>query len=203
MGAHPETKEITADEMNQILTWLSGGDLRSDGMADEAARFVLKNPQIIDDLMVGLSESDDVIRGRTADALEKIARQRPDLLIAHLHQMVDLVGMEQVPMVKMHLAMIFGHLAVYEDSVEQLISVLYDLLEDESVFTSSWAIASLCIIGRKYPRECQRVLNRLSQLQGDPGVAIRSRTTKALEILTNPKKEFPKGWIKSEHLQDI
>ena len=189
--------------MNQILTWLSGGDLRSDGMANEAAKFVLENPQIFDDLIIGLNESDDVIRGRTADALEKVARERPDLLIGHLQQMMDLARTEEVPVVKMHLAMIFGHLAVYEDSVGQLISVLYDLLEDESVFTRSWAIASLCIIGRKYPPECQRTLNRLSQLQGDSSVAIRSRTAKALAILTNPDKQFPKGWIKSEHLQDI
>lgn len=189
--------------MNQILTWLSGGDLRSDGMANEAAQFVLENPQILDDLIVGLNEPDDVIRGRTADALEKIARERPDLMVDHLQQMMDLAKTEQVPVVKMHLAMLFGHLAVYQEVVEDLISVLYDLLEDESVFTKSWAIASLCIIGRKYPVESQRILNRLSQLQSDPSVAIRSRTSKALDILTNPKKKFPKGWIKSEHLQDI
>jgi HEAT repeat protein len=199
----PEEEKITTNEMNQILTWLSGGDLRSDGMANEAARFVLENPQILDDLAAGLSEEDDAIRGRTADALEKVARERPDLLIDHLHQMMDLARNEQVPVVKMHLAMIFGHLAVYEEVVEDLISVLYDLLEDESVFTRSWAIASLCIIGRKYPADSQRILNRLSQLQGDPSVAIRSRTSKALSILTNPEKKFPKGWIKSEHLQDI
>lgn len=194
---------MTAEEKNQILTWLSGGDLRSDGMANEAARVVLDNPAIIDDLMAGLSESDDVIRARTADALEKVAREMPDLLKVHLQQLIDLAGTEQVPAVKMHLAMIFGHLAVYEEMLEQLILVLYYLLEDESVFTRSWAIASLCIIGRKYPIENQRILNKLSQLQSDPSVAIRSRIAKAVVLLTNPEKEFPKGWIKSVYLQDI
>lgn len=194
---------MTAEEKNQILTWLSGGDLRSDGMANEAARVVLDNPAIIDDLMAGLSESDDVIRARTADALEKVAREMPDLLKGYLQQLIDLAETEQVPAVKMHLAMIFGHLAVYEEMLEQLILVLYYLLEDESVFTRSWAIASLCIIGRKYPIENQRILNKLSQLQSDPSVAIRSRIAKAVVLLTNPEKEFPKGWIKSVHLQDI
>ena len=194
---------MTAEEKNQILTWLSGGDLRSDGMANEAARVVLDNPAIIDDLVAGLSESDDVIRARTADALEKVAREMPDLLKGYLQQLIDLAETEQVPAVKMHLAMIFGHLAVYEEMLEQLILVLYYLLEDESVFTRSWAIASLCIIGRKYPIENQRILNKLSQLQSDPSVAIRSRIAKAVVLLTNPEKEFPKGWIKSVHLQDI
>jgi HEAT repeat protein len=189
--------------MNQILTWLSGGDLRSDGMANEAAQFVLDNPQIFEDLYAGLSAPDDVIRGRTADALEKVSRERPDLLIDHLQEMIDLAGTEKVPMVKMHLAMIFGHLAVYPESDQQLITALFDLLQDESVFAKSWAIASLCIIGRKYPEECQRIVNRLSQLQGDRSAAIRSRTSKALVILTNPNAQFPPGWIKSEQLQDI
>jgi HEAT repeat protein len=189
--------------MNQVLTWLAGGDLRSDGMASEAAQFVLVNPHVFEDLFAGLSEEDDVIRGRTADALEKIARERPDLLIDHLQDMVDLAENEPVPMVKMHLAMIFGHLAVYEDALEQLISALNDLLDDKSVFTRSWAIASLCIIGRKYSRECRQIVERLSQLQGDQSIAIRSRVKKALIILTDPNAQFPEGWIKSERLQGI
>lgn len=66
--------------MNQTLTWLSGSDLRSDGMANEAAQFVLDNPQVFENLFSGLPEPDDVVRGRTADALEKVSRGRPDLL---------------------------------------------------------------------------------------------------------------------------
>jgi HEAT repeat protein len=198
-----EEEEINANETNQILTWLSGGDLRSDGMANEAAQVVLDSPEIFCDLMAGLKQPDDVVRARTADALEKIARQRPDLLIEHLKQMIALAETERVPAVKLHLAMIFGHLAVYEEMVGQLITVLNNLLEDESVFTRSWAIASLCILGRKYPGENQRILNRIAQLQSDPSVAIRSRTAKAIALLTNPEKQFPKGWIKSVHLPDM
>ena len=117
--------------------------------------------------------------------------------------MLDLAKTDPVPVVKMHLAMIFGHLAIYEESLDLLILALYDLLADESVFTRSWAIARLCIIGRKYQHECQRIVNRLSQLQGDQSIAIRSRVKKALTILTDPNAQFPKGWIKSEQLQRI
>ena len=189
--------------MNQILEWLSGGDLRSDGLADEVAAAVLKSPDLFDDLYAGLSESDDVIRGRTADALEKISRQRPDLIAAHLPEVIDLSRSDQVPMVKMHLAMIFGHLALYEELIDILQSALFDLLEAESVFAKSWAIASLCIIGRMYPQKIDRIVNRISQLQEDNSVAIRSRARKALNILTNPSASFPKGWIKSDRLKTL
>ena len=189
--------------MNEILVWLSGGDLRSDGLADEVSAAVLQSPGLFEDLYAGLSESDDVIRGRTADALEKISRQRPDLIAAHLPELVDLSSSDQVPMVKMHLAMIFGHLVLYEELIDILQSALFDLLEAESVFAKSWAIVSLCIIGRIYPQKSDRIVNRISQLQTDSSIAIRSRAGKALNIMTNPSVSFPDGWIKSEIINPL
>jgi HEAT repeat protein len=189
--------------MNEILAWLSGGDLRSDGLADEVSAAVLQKPGLFDDLYAGLSESDDVIRGRTADALEKISRQRPDLIAVHLPEVIDLSRSDRVPMVKMHLAMIFGHLALYEELIDMLLSALFDLLEAESVFARSWAIVSLCIIGRLYPQQSDRIVNRIAQLQADNSIAIRSRAGKALNILTNPSASFPKGWIKCEMINTL
>jgi len=189
--------------MNQVLTWLSGGDLRSDGMANEVADFILENPAAFEDLYAGLSETDDVVRGRTADAIEKVSRNRPDLLVDHLAEIDSLAREEKVPLVKMHLAMIFGHLAVYPQLTEQLIPPLSSLLDDKSVFTRSWAIVSLSIIARKYPEECQGVIDCLVPLQRDESIAIRSRVNKAINLLPDPSAEFPKGWIKSEHLQGI
>lgn len=189
--------------MNQVLAWLSGGDLRSDGMANEVAEFVLENPAMFADLYAGLSEVDDLVRGRTADALEKVARKRTDLVRDQVPEMVAIAAGERVPVVKMHLAMIFGHLAVYPELVGQLLAALRLFLKDGSAFTRSWAIVSLCIIARRYPGQCQAVIEDLVPLQRDESIAIRSRVKKALPLLTDPSIPFPKGWIKSEHLQGI
>jgi HEAT repeat protein len=188
--------------MNQVLSWLSGGDLRSDGMANEVSQFVLDNPQVFEDLYAGLFAEDDVVRGRAADALEKVARRRPDLLLEHLPEVINLAEVEDVPMVKMHLAMIFGHLAVYPEMIEELMPPLNNLLGDESVFTRSWAIVSLCIIARNFPKECQAVLDTFLPFQEDESIAIRTKAKKAINLLTDPRAQFPKGWIKSEHLQE-
>ena len=125
------------------------------------------------------------------------------MLVDHLTVIESLAREEQVPMVKMHLAMIFGHLAVYPQLTEQLIPPLIDFLDDDSVFTRSWTIVSLSIIARKYPQECQGVIELLVPLQADGSIAIRSRVKKAIKLLTDPNAQFPKGWIKSEHLQKI
>jgi hypothetical protein len=89
------------------------------------ADFVLDNPQVFDDLYAGLYAEDDVVRGRTADALDKVTRSRPDLLETHLAELFNLTQAETVMMVKMHLAMIFGHLAVFEEHVDDLIQPVY------------------------------------------------------------------------------
>jgi hypothetical protein len=56
---------------------------------------------------------------------------------------------------------------------------------------------------RKCPQVGQDVLENLTPLQQDGSIAIRSRIKKAINLLTDPEAEFPKGWIKSEHLQGI
>ena len=189
--------------MSQILEWLSVGDLRSDGLANEVSAAVLQNPALFEDLYAGLFETEDVIRAHASDALEKVAGSRPDLAIEHLPDLASIAKEDPLPVVKMHLAMTFGHLALYEEQLDNLRSVLVILLDDQSVFTKSWAIASLCIIGRLYPQESQSIINRISQLQGDKSIAIRSRTRKALNILTNPCSPFPDGWIKSEKIKAL
>jgi hypothetical protein len=168
--------------MNQILEWLSGGDLRSDGLSNEVAEFVLNDPQLFSDLL---------------------DRSRPDLTVDHLPRLINLLETDRVPMVKMHLAMILGHLAVYDEHIHLLTPALLDSLDDDSVFAISWAIVSLCIIGRKYPEEREQIINRIAKIEGDHSAAIRSKVRYALAILMNEEVPFPKGWIKSRGLLDI
>jgi len=61
--------------MKELLRKLSGGDLRSDGRANEVAEKVTQNSQSLSKLAEALSGPDDVIRARTAHALEKISSQ--------------------------------------------------------------------------------------------------------------------------------
>jgi HEAT repeat protein len=189
--------------MNPVLEWLSGGDLRSDGMANEVAAVVLRNPQLFEEMYGGLLNSDDLIRGRTADALEKISRSNPEYIKDHVPELIRIAKTDSVAMVRMHLAMIFGHLAIYADFVDELAAILLSMLDDKSVFAKSWAIVSLCIIARKYPEKCEQVTQRVAPLHKDTSIAIRTKVRYALEILTDMNRPFPKGWIKSEHLQDL
>lgn len=82
--------------MSSIVEWLSTGDLRSDGAANEVADLVLQNPDLIEDLMDALRVRDDIVRGHAADALEKVARHLPELLIVHLDEIVSMTMHDEV-----------------------------------------------------------------------------------------------------------
>lgn len=51
--------------MNYLLSKLAGGDLRSDGRADEVIKTILKDPELLTLLTEGLTEPDVVVRART------------------------------------------------------------------------------------------------------------------------------------------
>jgi hypothetical protein len=187
--------------MNQVLEWLSGGDIRSDGLSSDVASLVLKNDQLYNELLEGLSVEDDLIRGRAADALEKIARSRPDLLVDDLALFIKVGQEDPVPMVRWHIAMIFGHLAPYEELTGQVTRTLLDYLQDTSVFVKSWSIVSLCIIGRMYSSENKRIVEAIVPLERDSSIAIRSKVKKAIPLLMNDRMPFPKGRIKSKQVE--
>jgi HEAT repeat protein len=172
-------------------------------MANEVVKVVLENPDMFDELFTGLSDSDDVIRGRAADALEKICRSRPDLFVDRLSELFQIVRRERVVMARFHIAMILGHLALYGDLADDIAEVLLELLNDKSAFVRSWAIVGLCIVGRKYPTSAGEIVTRISWLKQDASAAVRSRARKAVNLLIDENAPFPKGWIKTEHFAEL
>ena len=186
--------------MNQILEWLSTGDLRSDGLADQVVDFVLDYPAAFVDLFDGLSAADEVVRGHAADALEKNARTKPDLCADRLQEIFELFKNDPLPMVRWHLAMMLGHQALYQEQVDEISKALLESLKDESVFVKSWVIVSLCIVGRLYPLRREEITAAITPLHKDTSIAIRSKVRKAMDILLEEDSPFPGGWVKSERI---
>lgn len=182
---------------NKLLRKLSGGDLRSDGRADEVAEEVIRKPRLVSKLLEGLDESDDVVRARTSHALEKISRTYQEILRESVPRFIRLSAEEKVPMVKWHLAMIFGNMTFPEREINLVIPTLFHLLEDDSVFVRSWSIVSLCIIGRRNRSVRGKIIDRIGALQDDQSVAVRTKAIKALDVLENQNKSIPEGWSKA------
>ncbi len=189
--------------MNELLLMLSGGDLRSDGPSDLVAEIVLANPGLLPDLMEGPRAPDEVIRGRSADCLEKISRTRPELFRTYVDQLLSAARGEYLPMARWHYAMIFGNLAVFEDLAGNLVAALNELLADESAFVKSWAISSLSIYARLFPLYNPDITASIQVYRDDESAAIRSRVRNAVECLLNPARPLPEGWVKSAVLLEM
>ena len=189
--------------MSQLLEWLKGGTLRSDGFAPQAADLVIKQPQLLAELLEGLDEPDDVVRARTTDALERIARVNPEPFNDHLPRFIAFARSDPIPMVRWHMAMLLGDLIIFESAVDEIQHTLDQLLGDGSPFVRSWAISSLTILSRKYPRKRERILNRIAALHQDKSIAVRHRARKATELLMNDRLQIPTSWIKSTRLINL
>jgi hypothetical protein len=176
------------------------GDRRGDGLSNEVADFVLANPRVMEDLLEGLKEEDHVLRGRTMDALEKIARREPMWLRDQIPVLKKMAVVEESANAGMHIAMIFGHMANDVLLAEDIISTLLEMLGKEKVFIRAWVISSLCIYARLYPEFRDRIVESISPLREDPSIAMRTRVRYAMGVLTDDTAPFPKGWVKAEGL---
>jgi HEAT repeat protein len=182
--------------MNIIVDRLSLGDLRSDGDANDVVADVLAHPELFELLLEGLDSRDDAVRGHAADALEKVSRVHPDWLAPYLSLLTGLALEDPVAMVRWHLAMVLGTLAVWGPDVELIVPVLSDLLDDRSAFVRSWAIAMLTWIGTERPEWRGEIVPRIGDLRADRSVAVRGRVGKALQALQQGVP-MPVGWVKA------
>lgn len=92
--------------------------------------------------------------------------------------------------------MIFGNLPLPAESVDEIISVLFRMLEDASIFVKSWAIVSVTILGRQYTPIRKVIVDHIRLLLNDRSVAIRSKAIKSVKVLENDDEPIPAGWIK-------
>lgn len=189
--------------MKELTDWLAGGDVRSDGPASEVAAMVVANPHLIGDLVTGLDSDEKTIRGRTADALEKVARSRPDEMAQWLPKLLTALEGDRLPAVRFHMAMLLGHLSHQRDHVESITRALLARLEDESAFTRSWTVTSLLMIARQHPTLHADIAEALAARHPDPSKAVQSRLGRALALISDPDKPLPANWVKAEHLQSL
>lgn len=186
--------------MSTLLEWLAQGDLRTDGAASDVAEVVIRNPDLVSDVVDALHAPDNAVRGHAADALEKVARSLPGHVLPHLQDLIRMAQEDRVPMVRWHIAMMLGHLSGAADCLPDIRQALLAMLSDSSVSVRSWAIASLCIVAERRPEWIEEIAQRIGQLAEDRSAAIRARVRKALIFLTDPRAPMPGGWVKSRSL---
>ncbi len=161
--------------MNSVLDRLTGGDLRSEGAAEQVADDLIGDPGRLPELFEGLSHEDKLIRGRTCMTAEWISRSRPDLLASALPAMIGLARADTVAQVRWHLAEVFGNVPLPVEAREGVIAILLAYLEDPSKIVRYCAVQTLGVVSGDSPRLAE-VVQRIEGVSKDSkGLAKAAR----------------------------
>jgi HEAT repeat protein len=167
--------------VNEVLDRLSGGDLCTEGRAEEVALDIINDPSLLAALTEGLHSESKVIRGRACMAMEVISREHPNLLSSMIPDLIALASGDTVSQARWHLAEVFGNVPGSDGEAEQIISILFEYLNEKSKIVRYCAVQTLGILGKGSPRRGE-ILRRISGLRKDSKGLVKA-VEKALERL--------------------
>ena len=167
--------------MKNILGKLSGGDLRSEGKAEEVAKEVIKNPGLLAELLEGIKSKDKVIRGRTAMSLEIISREDVKFLEEYLSAVFELAK-DTIPQVRWHVAEILGRIEKYnEEDLRKAVAILSGYLKDESMIVRGNSVLALADVARREAEVREEIISKIESMRDDKGAGVRKRVERVLK----------------------
>jgi len=163
--------------MSNILKKLRGGDLRSIGQANEVARAVEDNPALFETIFSGLTDDDPIVRMRSADAIEKVTQNKPDLLSGYTSKVIAMLTTSNQQEVCWHMAQISPRLKYTPKEELEIVESLKECLRHNSKIVQVSAMESLATIAERNKSILTEVVELIEvQLKtGSPAVQSRGR----------------------------
>lgn len=160
-----------------ILDKLRGGDLRSIGRSNEVAEDIEKNVSLFETVFRGLYDSDPVVRMRSADVIEKVTRNKPELLSNHTPEVISILTTAEQQEVCWHMAQIAPRLAYSPNEENEIIKALKSYLTHKSKIVRVSALEALTDLAEKNQAITKEVINtiRLHVKTGSPAIQARGR----------------------------
>lgn len=160
-----------------ILHLVAGPDRRSLGRSPVVIRRVLRDPALLPALIRGLSVNDPVVRMRTADALEKVARLRLHSVARYRARLLRVASTSQQPEVQWHMAQLLPRLSLSARQRIRARRVLRRYLHSPSSIVRTMALEALTRLAPGTPagqRSALRLLQAASR-SGTPAMRARAR----------------------------
>ncbi|MGB0034109.1 MAG: hypothetical protein WBP79_01385 [Candidatus Acidiferrales bacterium] len=173
--------------MHAILKKLSGGDRRSIGRSNEVVAEVLARPALFRHVFDGLASENEVLRMRAADAAEKIAARRPELLRPFKRKLLALAGGTEQQEVRWHTALMIPRLDLTPRERGVAVDILFDYLRDRSSIVKTFAMHALADLASKDSSLLTKILPLLEELTEIGTPAIRARGRKILQHLNRQR----------------
>ena len=166
--------------MHVLLNKLRGGDRRSIGKVDEVVDQVLSADALFNELIKGLQVDDPLIRMRSADAVEKVTRAKPELLKSHKRILIQLAAESGQQEVRWHMAQILPRLPLTPGDRLTVVDTLYAYLNDKSKIVVTFALQALADLAVKDKHLQPGVIRVLEEFTKTGSPAIKNRGRKLL-----------------------
>jgi hypothetical protein len=174
--------------MNSVLNKLIGGNRGSIGRSNEVVANVLARPSLFPELFAGFSNDDPVIRMRAADSIEKIAKQRPDLLQPYKRKLLAIAGSSDQQEIRWHAALMLPRLALNAKERTVVLDILFDYLRDKSSIVKTFAMQALWDLAKADPKLKAQIIPLIEELTLVGTAAMRARGRKILRQLKSASK---------------
>lgn len=175
----PLGKKVRAGKTT-FASLLAGGDRRSLGRASDAVALVLQDPARLAELVHCLWSDEAVVRMRAADAVEKVSRERPELLHAFKAELLGLAGESRQQEVLWHLAQIIPRLRLTRTERQRGIAQLKEYMQDGSAILRTLALQSLGDMAGDDPALREEVINLIEEALHSGTAAMKARARKLL-----------------------
>lgn len=172
-----------------LLAMLGGGDRRSIGEADRVAAMVRANPRLFGKLIGGMRSEDRLVRMRAADAVEKLSRERPELLSRYKRELLGLLWEAKEPELHWHVAAIVPRLQLTPGERRRAFEGLEGYLDSKSSIVKTFALQALAELAERDARlrvEATEIL-RVALRSGTAAMKARSRKLILALAKTTPK----------------
>jgi len=169
--------------MHDLLKKLEGGDRRSIGRVDEVVAQVLDDPSLFEAIFDGMLSTNPLIRMRSADAVEKIAAQRPEYLQPHKEKLIGQVARIDQQEIRWHVAQMLPRLKLTQEERATAVEILLDYLGDKSKIVKTFAMQALADFAERDASLRPTVIRLLEELATTGSPAMKSRGRKLLERL--------------------
>ena len=169
--------------MTDILDKFRGGDLRSIGQANEAAQEIEKNSALFGAVFSGLYDSDPVVRMRSSDVMEKVTKNKPELLSGYTSQVISILASAEQQEVCWHMAQVAPRLECTANEENEIIEALKRYLLHKSKIVIVCAMESLAIFAERNSSILYEVIEIIKVQKENGSPAVQSRGRKLLQRL--------------------
>lgn len=170
----------------EIELQLSGGHPNSLGDTIRVVDQVLVKPELIKPLFECYLSDDEVVRMRVSNAMKRIARANPSLIIPYIDRFLDEVSQLDQASAQWSLAQLFLILENEMSTTQRQRAteiMMYNLKHHSDWIVLNMTLETLGNWSKKDPSIRKAILARVKELMADPRKSVAKKATKTMAIL--------------------